>query len=93
MVDAVGYCASALVLLTFYMKSMVPLRIAALCSNFAFVIYGWELTLMPVLLLHLGLAPLNAVRLWQACADQTSNVLAPTTAEGSAKTAAKFARN
>jgi hypothetical protein len=70
MVDALGYLASGLVLLTFYMKSMVPLRVAALCSNCAFAVYGFELNLMPVLLLHVGLAPLNAVRLWQAAGGQ-----------------------
>jgi CRP/FNR family cyclic AMP-dependent transcriptional regulator len=39
-VDLAGYAASSLVFLTFYMKGMVPLRVIALCSNVAFLIYG-----------------------------------------------------
>jgi len=47
-VDCVGYIASFLVLLTFYMKEMVPLRAAALCSNVAFLVYGGLLHLAPI---------------------------------------------
>jgi CRP/FNR family transcriptional regulator, cyclic AMP receptor protein len=64
--NGVGYLASALVVLTFYMKDMVPLRIAALCSNVAFIIYGVGLDLGPVVLLHGILIPLNAWRLSMA---------------------------
>ena len=64
--NVVGYVASALVVLTFYMKDMVPLRIAALCSNIAFIIYGVGLGLGPVVLLHGILIPLNAWRLAMA---------------------------
>jgi hypothetical protein len=45
---------------------MVPLRIAALGSNVAFVAYGLALGLMPVWLLHAILLPLNARRLFDA---------------------------
>jgi len=62
----VGYTASALVVLTFYMKDMVSLRIAALCSNVAFLVYGIGLGLGPVVLLHGTLIPLNVWRLWHA---------------------------
>jgi CRP/FNR family cyclic AMP-dependent transcriptional regulator len=65
-IDAVGYLASSLVPLTFYMKSMLRLRIVALCSNLAFIVYGFSLDLMPVALLHLGLVPINVTRLWQS---------------------------
>ena len=49
--DAFGYVASALVLAAFYMRTMIPLRIVALCSNVAFLIYGIGLALTPVWLL------------------------------------------
>ena len=62
-VDVIGYTASALVVVTFYMKDMVPLRIAALCSNIAFLVYGMGLGLGPVVLLHATLIPLNVWRL------------------------------
>jgi CRP/FNR family transcriptional regulator, cyclic AMP receptor protein len=35
--EAAGYFASALVFATFCMKTMIPLRIAAIGSNIAFV--------------------------------------------------------
>jgi hypothetical protein len=64
--DVAGYTASALVVVTFYMKDMVPLRIAALCSNIAFLVYGIGLGLGPVVVLHGTLIPLNAWRLLAA---------------------------
>jgi len=66
LLTVVGYAASALVVLTFYMKDMVSLRIAALCSNVAFLVYGVGRGLGPVVLLHGTLIPLNAWRLWHA---------------------------
>jgi hypothetical protein len=65
-VDVIGYSASGLVVVTFYMKDMVPLRIAALCSNIAFLTYGITLGLGPVVLLHATLIPLNLWRLSSA---------------------------
>ena len=64
--DFVGYVACMLVLLTFYMKDMASLRVAALCSNIAFLVYGVGLDLMPVTLLHLTLIPMNLWRLLHA---------------------------
>ncbi len=60
-----GYLAAALVFLTFYMKTMVPLRTIGICSNCAFIIYGYLGDLYPVLVLHLILLPLNSLRLRQ----------------------------
>lgn len=65
-VEILGYAASAAVLATFCMSTMVPLRIAALVSNVLFAIYGYMDDLHPVLVLHLILFPVNAIRLWQA---------------------------
>ncbi len=63
--EASGYTASVLVFLTFYMKTMVPLQIIGICSNCAFITYGYLDSLYPVLILHLILLPLNGVRLYQ----------------------------
>jgi hypothetical protein len=63
--DLVGYAASALVLLTFVMTEMRPLRLAAILSNIAFISYGALHGLPPILCLHLVLLPLNVVRLHQ----------------------------
>jgi hypothetical protein len=63
--NAVGYLASALVLAAFCMKEIIPLRIVALCSNLAFIVYGLQLGLAPIWMLHAILLPLNGWRLWQ----------------------------
>jgi hypothetical protein len=63
--DASGYIASGLVLLTFCMTSMRPLRMVAIASNVAFIAYALTAHLYPVLLLHSILLPLNATRLVQ----------------------------
>jgi CRP/FNR family transcriptional regulator, cyclic AMP receptor protein len=60
-----GYLASALVLSTFYMRTMIPLRIAAIASNVAFITYGYLGNIYPVLVLHCMLLPLNCLRLFQ----------------------------
>ena len=65
LVELTGYVASALVLSTFTMKTMRPLRYTAICSNVAFIVYGAFGALYPVLILHSLLLPLNAYRLWQ----------------------------
>jgi CRP/FNR family transcriptional regulator, cyclic AMP receptor protein len=61
-IDGAGYLASTLVLATFCMKTMVPLRIAAIFSNVAFILYAFYDGLFPVLALHVILLPLNIVR-------------------------------
>jgi hypothetical protein len=38
----------------------------ALCSNIAFLLYGFNHALMPVMLLHAVLLPVNGWRLWEA---------------------------
>lgn len=61
-VVGIGYLASALVFATFCMRTMIPLRLAAICSNIAFVVYGFFGGIYPVLLLHVVLLPLNIWR-------------------------------
>jgi len=63
--DAIGAIAACLVFVTFYMRDMTMLRMLALCSNFAFIVYGFGLRLAPIWLLHAVLLPVNAWRLWQ----------------------------
>src|SRR5271165_2162225 len=60
-----GYVAAALVFLTFYMRTMQPLRLMAITSNVAFLIYAIPLHLWPIAILHGLLLPLNALRLIQ----------------------------
>jgi hypothetical protein len=64
-IDILGYVASASVLITFCMSTMVPLRIIAICSNVLFAAFGAFAHIYPVLVLHLFLFPVNVVRLFQ----------------------------
>jgi CRP/FNR family transcriptional regulator, cyclic AMP receptor protein len=61
--DALGYLASALVLATFCMRNMTALRCMAIASNLAFIAYGALAGVIPVLLLHVVLLPVNVLRL------------------------------
>jgi hypothetical protein len=81
--NLVGYLASALVLATFCMRDMVALRLTAIASNLAFIAYGASAGVDPVLMLHVLLLPLNAVRLAQA----RQSPVRPGAAAGSADTA------
>lgn len=65
LIDGVGYLASALVLLTFCMSTMISLRAVAICSNLAFISYGLGAGIHPVLILHIILLPLNLLLLVQ----------------------------
>jgi len=60
-----GYFASALVFATFFMRSRARLREVAIASNVAFITYGIVGNVIPVLILHVLLLPLNFWRLWE----------------------------
>ncbi|MEL6768812.1 MAG: hypothetical protein AAFP17_16640 [Pseudomonadota bacterium] len=61
--DLVGFAAGALVLLSFSMTSMLPLRLLGIGSNLAFIAYALMAGLLPVFLLHALLLPINLRRL------------------------------
>lgn len=67
-----AWIAALLVFSSFFMKTMIPLRVVAITSNAAFVIYallglkyGIFGRVYPILVLHTALLPLNVVRLRQ----------------------------
>lgn len=64
-IELAGYLASSLVAASFYMKTIIPLRLFAITSNIAFITYGLGAGLYPVLILHTFLFPLNIIRLMQ----------------------------
>lgn len=68
--DLVGYVASASVLATFCMSTMVPLRTVAIVSNILFATFGVLAHVYPVLALHIILLPVNGIRLLQAIAER-----------------------
>jgi hypothetical protein len=63
--DVVGWVASAAVLATFCMNTMMPLRVLAIISNVLFCAFGAGARIYPVLILHAILLPVNVVRLAQ----------------------------
>ena len=67
-----AWVASLLVFSTFFMKTMIPLRVVGIASNIAFMsyalvglAYGVFGRLYPILVLHACLLPLNVFRLRQ----------------------------
>jgi hypothetical protein len=65
-VDGLGFATGGLVLATFCMKRLVPLRGMTITSNLAFILYGYAAGIEPVLVLHLMLLPVNVSRLLEA---------------------------
>jgi hypothetical protein len=63
--ELVGYLGVGLVFVTFYMRTMVPLRMVAIGSNLVLMLYGFATPVYPILVLHLVLLPLNVLRLYQ----------------------------
>lgn len=63
--DVIGYVAALLVFVTFWMKTMVSLRVLGIASNIFFIGYGYMAAAYPPLVLHILLLPLNVLRLRQ----------------------------
>lgn len=61
--NLLGYAASAAVLVTFLMRTMIPLRLIAILSNVLFLLFGYLQHIYPVLFLHTALLPINTWRL------------------------------
>lgn len=62
-VTVIGFVAAGLVIATLSMRTMVPLRVIGIASNFAFVTYGFLFGSYPTVVLHSILLPLNVYRL------------------------------
>lgn len=63
--EFLGYLASVLVFITFYMKTLVALRCVAIASNGVFISYAYYEGLLPILILHGLLLPTNLYRMSQ----------------------------
>lgn len=68
--QVVAWMAAGLVYLSFFMKTIVPLRSLAIASNVVFIVYallgmryGVFDKVLPILVLHGALLPLNVIRL------------------------------
>jgi hypothetical protein len=69
MVEIIGYIAASLVFATFYVKNIMTLRLIAVSSNVAFIIYGLGGNLHPIFILHSLLLPLNLYRIFELKKD------------------------
>lgn len=58
-VEALGYLASALVILSLAMRSVVRLRIISLCGSVTFLIYGYLIESPPVMVTNGSIAFIN----------------------------------
>ncbi len=68
LIESIGFVAAAATGVTFYCKRMAYLRAFAIGANVMFITYGAAMGLMPVLVLHCILLPLNMMRLGEALA-------------------------
>lgn len=63
--EMAGYLASALLLATFSVRTMMPLRLLGVSSSIAFLTYGILGGLLPIVILHSILLPLNLYRFYE----------------------------
>jgi hypothetical protein len=75
--DFIGWIAAALTLLTFSLRSMMSLRIAAVAANVCFIAYGVTQELYPVIALHSLLIPCNLYRLLELLRDARREAVTP----------------
>ena len=62
-IEVIGYCGSALAILTYWMREMIPLRIAAVAGCVCFLSYGLLIGSYPLILMEATLLPINLYRL------------------------------
>lgn len=65
-IEVLGYVASGAVFVTFWMKTLISLRLVAIAGNVLYLGYGLNAELGNIILLHASLLPLNLLRLTQA---------------------------
>ena len=67
--DIIGYIAGGLWLVTFFMREITSLRFVAIVSSIAWLIFAFDESIYPVMVVHTILLPLNCVRLYQVLRD------------------------
>ena len=64
-IELIGWAAALMTLTAYSMKTMLLLRVAAVSANLLFIAYGSLSGVLPMLVLHIILLPLNSFRLFQ----------------------------
>ena len=65
LIDMLGWIAAVFTLAAYSMRTMLPLRFAAIGANICFIGFGYASGALPILVLHCLLLPFNAYRLWE----------------------------
>ncbi len=76
-----GYAAGLLTFIAFFMKDSLRLRQVAIVSNVFYAIYAADVHLLPTLILHIALFPVNCVRMVQIARERRLIARALATAE------------
>lgn len=63
--EIIGWLGSVLTFTAYSMKTMLPLRVVAICANLSFAYYGFAAEVWQMLALHVCLLPFNVYRLAQ----------------------------
>lgn len=64
--DVIGLLAGLLTIVTFAQRQPIPMRSTAICANACFLTYAYLDHIMPILVLHGILLPVNILRLSEA---------------------------
>jgi len=64
-VQVIGYVGAVLMFSTFYMKTMIPLRLVGIAANVCMIAFTAATRAYPILVLQSCLLPLNTFRLFQ----------------------------
>ena len=80
-IEILGWVGATLTFVGYSMRTMMPLRMAAIGANVFFIAYSALSGIMPTLALHLALLPFNAFRLAELLRT-TRKVRAASTEEG-----------
>ncbi len=65
LIEFLGWIAAAFTLAAYAMRTMLPLRVAAIGANLFFIAYATISGFYPILALHLTLLPFNLIRLFE----------------------------
>jgi CRP/FNR family cyclic AMP-dependent transcriptional regulator len=70
-IEAIGYLASGLTVLTYSMRNMFWLRVVAVLNCLAFLIYAALIGSLPIMMMEAILLPINAWRLFELTRQTT----------------------
>jgi len=62
-IEVIGFAGSGLAVLTYWMREMLPLRIAAVLGCICFLIYASFMGSYPLIVMEITLLPIDAYRL------------------------------